>query len=270
MNSVAVTNLTIDTHAHLDEVEHPDQAIEVAREAGLLAIVAVGMGYESNHKTLELAAKHRGFIFPALGLHPGEISKELPNLEKSLGFIEDNLHSAIAVGEVGLDYDKRVRALADKDTQQSVLRDLLAIAKKHNLPVSLHNRYAWKDSLEMVVKAGLPSVVFHWFTGSSSALDALVAAGYHISATPAAEYHQEHRRAIKEAPLSSLLLETDCPVEYGRESRFRSAPEHIFKSLEAVPEVRGLDQVAVAEQTTGNAIGFFGLGRLFRRPFTSC
>ncbi|MBI2854145.1 MAG: TatD family hydrolase [Chloroflexi bacterium] len=249
----------VDTHAHVEELKDVGHAIEAAREAGLIAVVAVGMSYESNNTVLELGARYKGFVYPALGLHPWEVASELHHLQRSLSFIEDNIRSAIAIGEVGLDYDKRVRALADKDTQQAVLRDLLAIAKKYDKPVSLHNRYAWKDSITLARESGVKKVVFHWFTGFSSALSELLAAGYYISATPAAEYHQEHRRAIREAPVSRLMLETDCPVEYGREDRYASSLKDIVRSLNAVAEIRGAGPVDISSQTTQNAAIFFGL-----------
>jgi TatD DNase family protein len=101
--------------------------------------------------------------------------------------------------------------------------------------------------------------VFHWFTGFSSVLRDIISAGYFVSATPATEYHEEHRRAIREAPLRKLLLETDCPVTYGRVTRYESRPADIFKDLEAVSQLKGIDKVEIAEQTTRNAITFFSL-----------
>lgn len=250
----------IDTHAHLDEVENVADAIERGRQAGLVAIIAPGQSYESNQKVLELAERHKGFVFPALGLHPWEMSRELPSLDRSLSLIEDNLSSAVALGEVGLDYDKRALALAGKDVQQSVLRDLLALARKFNKPVSLHSRYATNDCLTIVAGAGLTRVVFHWFTGSSGSLEALVKAGHSISATPAAEYHLDHRRAIQDVPIGRLLLETDCPVEYGREERYRAGPEHLVRSLNAVAAIRGIEPGDVARRTTENAMDLFSIG----------
>lgn len=250
----------IDTHAHLDEVENVEDAIERGRQAGLIAIIALGQSYESNQKVLELAVRHKGFVFPALGLHPWEISKELPSLDRSLSLIEDNLSSAVALGEVGLDYDKRARALAGKEVQQSVLRDLLTLANKFSKPVSMHSRYATNDCLAIVAGAGLTRVVFHWFTGSSGSLEALVKAGHSISATPAAEYHLDHRRAIQDVPMGQLLLETDCPVEYGREVRYRAGPEHLVRSLNAVAGIRSLDSAVVARVTTRNARALFNIG----------
>jgi TatD DNase family protein len=249
----------VDTHVHLDELEDPESAVEEARQVGLAALIAVGTGYESNHRVLELADKHRGLVYPALGIHPWEIARERADLDRCLRFIEDNLHLAVAVGEVGLDYDKRVRRLADKEVQQGVLRDVMGIARGHGLPVSVHSRYAWKDTLSLLSEAGIARAVFHWFTGFSSTLRELLERGYFISATPAAEYHEEHRRAVKEAPLSRILLETDCPVTYGREVRYDSRPRHILKSMEAVVEVKGVEREMVAAETTSNAVELFGL-----------
>lgn len=86
-----------------------------------------------------------------------------------------------------------------------------------------------------------------------------MAQGYFISATPAAAYHEEHRRAIREVPLNRLLLETDCPVQYGREEKYRSEVADVVRSLQAVAAIKGLEPEAVAKATTENALSFFGL-----------
>ena len=64
----------IDTHAHLEEIEALDQTLTEARSAGVIAIVAVGSDYESNEKVLALAEVYRGFVYPALGLHPWNLA----------------------------------------------------------------------------------------------------------------------------------------------------------------------------------------------------
>jgi Tat protein secretion system quality control protein TatD with DNase activity len=56
-----------------------------------------------------------------------------------------------------------------------------------------------------------------------------------------------------------LFLETDSPVEYGRESRYTSAPKDVRRSLSAAAEIRGMEEAALAEQTTQNAVRFFRL-----------
>jgi TatD DNase family protein len=250
----------IDTHAHLDELQNLDLALEAARTAGVIAIIAVGSNEQSNTKTLDISREHCDFVYPALGLHPWELGNLGPSeIDDNLRFIEQNIASAVAVGEIGLDYDKRVLKAASKELQQEVLGRLLNIAGRHAKPAIIHSRYAWKDALSLVQDAGIDKAVFHWFTGFSGVLKDIIGGGYFVSATPAAEYHEEHRRAVKETPVQKLLLETDCPVTYGRESRYESQPIDVLRGLKAVSQLKGVDEATIAQQTTRNAIEFFSL-----------
>jgi TatD DNase family protein len=254
----------IDTHAHLDELKNLDLVLEEAKKAGVIAIVAVGSNQQSNIRTLEISQKHRRFVYPALGLHPWELGNlGTFEIDDNLRFIERNIASAVAVGEIGLDYDKRVLKTASKELQKEVLGRLLDIAKKYAKPAIIHSRYAWKDALHLIQNVSMDKAVFHWFTGFSSVLQDIIEAGYFISATPATEYHKEHRRAVREAPLQRLFLETDCPVTYGREARYESQPADVLRSLEAVSKLKDIDEATIAEQTTSNAINFFSLDIAF-------
>ncbi len=247
----------IDTHAHLDEIENLDEQVAAAKEAGLVAIIAVGSDLTSNRKTLEIASQHEGFVYPALGWHPWYIKED--EIDTQLEFIAASMNKAVAVGEIGLDYHKRVRAAAGKDLQKAVLDKLLTIAAEHNKPTLIHSRYAWRDAYDAVDKAGLEKAVFHWYTGTSSVLRDIIAHGYYISVTPAVEYHEEHRRAVKEAPLEQLLLETDSPVTYGRGSdhEFVASPADVRRSLKVASELKGLSEEEIAAATTENAKRLF-------------
>jgi len=250
----------IDSHAHLDELTNRDLMLEEAKENGIIAIVAVGSNLESNVKTLEIAQRYYTFVYPALGLHPWQLANlESPQINDNLQFIEQNIAAAYAIGEIGLDYDKRVVKAVSKEMQKDVLKSLLDLAKKYAKPAIIHSRYAWKDALQLVQDSRVDKAVFHWFTGFSSVLRDIVNGGYFTSATPATEYHEEHRRAVKETPLNRLFLETDCPVAYGREARYNSRPVDLLRSLRAVARLKGLDQSVIAEQTTRNAANFFAL-----------
>ena len=145
----------IDTHAHLDALKNLDLALEEAKKAGVIAIVAVGSNRQSNIKTLEISQKHRRFVYPALGLHPWELGNlGTFEIDENLRFIEQNIASAVAVGEIGLDYDKRVLKVASKELQKEVLVRLLDIAKKYDKPAVIHSRYAWKDALQLIQDVG--------------------------------------------------------------------------------------------------------------------
>ena len=250
----------IDTHAHLDELEDLEARLDDAREKGVVAIIAVGSDYQSNIKTLEISRKYPSFVYPALGLHPGRLGELSPSrVSDELQFIEENIAATAAIGEIGLDYHKKVVKRASREFQQEVLARLLELARRYGKPVSLHTRYAWKDAFQLVRDAGITRAVFHWFTGFSSVLRDIIEAGYFISVTPAAEYHEEHRRAVRETPVDRLLLETDCPVYYGRETRYRSVPADVARSLDAASRLKEVDRATIAEQTTRNAIELFSL-----------
>ncbi len=139
------------------------------------------------------------------------------------------------------------------------MRRLLELAVEFAKPVSFHSRYAWKDSLQIVKESGVRRLVFHWYTGFSSTLSGLISGGYYISATPAAEYHDEHRRAIREAPAERLLLETDCPVHYGREEKYRSEPADILRSLKAAAAIKGISRDEMSRIVRENTTRLFGI-----------
>ena len=254
----------IDTHAHLDELQNVALMLEEAQESGVIAIVAVGSDYQSNMEILKISQRYCSFVYPALGLHPWQLANlKSSQIDDNLRFIEQNIATAIAIGEIGLDYDKRVVKVAPKELQKDVLRHLLDLAKKYDKPAIIHSRHAWKDAFQLVHDARIDKVVFHWFTGFSSVLRDIITSGYFISATPATEYHEEHRRAVKETPLNKLFLETDCPVTYGREAKYESKPADVLKSLKAVAQLKEIDEATIAEQTTRNAIDFFSLNIAF-------
>ena len=249
----------IDTHAHLDEIEEPEQAITEARESDVIAIIAVGSDYESNQQVLKLANTYTDYIYPALGLHPQNL--EGADIERNLEFIETHMTEIVGIGEIGLDYHKRVRAQASKEVQMSVFGEMLKLARTYKKPALIHSRYAWRDALNLVVESQVEKAVFHWYTGTSSVLRDIISHGYFLSATPAVQYHEEHRRAVKESPLDRLLLETDCPVIYrrGTDYEYESRPADISRVLRGVSALRGLDETEIASITTDNAIRLFSI-----------
>lgn len=244
----------IDSHAHLEEIEDLDSAIERAKQKGVIAIVAVGSDYESNNQVLDIAQKHSSFVYPALGLHPGNL--EVSSIERNLQFIEDNIKNAVAIGEVGLDYKKDFIKKASKDLQKEVLKSVLALAKRYDKAVAFHSRYAWRDSFDLVKESQVVKVVFHWFAGPLNVLKDILMNGYFVSATLAVEYHEEHRRVIKTATLENLLLETDSPVIY---RGHRAEPADVVRVLNSVAEFKGLPPDILADKTTENALRFYGI-----------
>ena len=240
--------MMIDTHAHLNEIDDIDKALQKAKDAGVNRIVAVGMDLDANRKTLALANQFPGIIYPAIGYHPWSITPE--GIEENFAFIEENLSSCIALGEVGLDYKSKMK----KKIQWEVFSRILFIAKKYDRPVIVHSRFSHKRTYQMVKDAKIKKAVFHWYSGPIDILDQIIGDGYYISATPPLAYSQHHQAAIKRAPFEQILIETDAPVEYQGKV---SEPADLVITLRKISFFKGMEPDEVNHITTANAEKFF-------------
>ncbi len=251
----------IDTHAHLEEIKELQQNIIAAKKANVGAIIAVGSDLKSNQRVLEIARLYPEYVFPALGLYPGNINPM--NTDDEIAFIKKYIEEIVAIGEIGLDYHKNVLELISKDTQKQTFVELLKVAVDYHKVALIHSRYSWKDCLRIVLENKVEKAVFHWYTGPLSTLNDILNHGYYISASPAVEYHLEHQRAIRETPLDRLLLETDTPVVYARGSKdeFQASPVDLNRSLVGTARLKNIPVHELAAQTTKNAAQLFGLKR---------
>lgn len=250
----------VDCHAHLEEVNEPETAIERAGRSGVCTIVAVGSDLESNRRVLSLSGRHGEVsVHASLGIHPWRL--EGRDLEQELSFVENNLHRAIGVGEIGLDFwmKEARKDFSRRKRQEEVFRRLLSMARNASKPVNIHARGAWGECLRLLLAERISRAVFHWFSGPLETLREILNHGYLISATPAAHYSEKHQSAIREAPLDRILLETDCPEVY--EGR-KSEPADLVRTLQTVARIKEIPEPEVAQATTENAVRFFDLSGL--------
>ena len=245
----------IDTHAHLSDLTDRDEVITRAKNAGIISIIAVGSNLETSKKTLSWAEDYLNYVYPGIGIHPTELMND--NVDESLQFIEENIHRCVVLGEIGLDYWREAKNDETlRKQQQDIYKEQLKIADKHGLPVSVHGRGAWDDSLKFAEEHGPNRVVFHWYSGPVNVMKRILDHGYYISATPAVEYSRDHRAALKEAPLDRIMLETDCPV-YMRNRRKTTEPADVLITLNALAKLKDMDAEEIASVTTRNSKKFF-------------
>jgi TatD DNase family protein len=252
----------IDSHVHLDQLEDIQSALIRAKDAGVCAVVAVGIDYISCVKLTEIIkSSYATRVFIALGMHPSEINEN--QIGPILNLIQDNIKEIVAIGEIGLDYwyKPAKKDKSKKEQQKQVFRTQLQIAKKYGKPVSIHSRGAWNDCLNICLEEKIEKAIFHWYSGPLDILNKLLANNYFISATPSLAYSPQHRDAVKQVPLESLLIETDAPVYFGKPQMggFRAEPKDVNKTLELVSELKNEAKDKILEQTARNAQDFFGI-----------
>ncbi len=257
----------IDTHAHLDHIKNLPAAIENAVNAGVCSVVAVSEGYCSSRRNLEISKEFKDCplnVYPAIGIHPSEA--DLEDVGKVQDLIRENASYVKAVGEIGLDYwYKWVRKDEDRrKRQQQVFISLLKLAMELDIPVIIHSRGASNDCVDITLGMGIKKAVFHWYSGPLDVLDRILEAGYYISATPSLRYSPQSQDAVRHAPLSRILIETDSPVYYKSSQSgndgFYAEPKDVFRVFDAYVRLLGKENVVeVAEAFNHNASNFFNL-----------
>ncbi len=253
----------IDCHAHLDEFADPGPVLERASAASVAGIVAVGVDTATSRRILEIA---RGYpsppIVPAAGLYPGEVTEG--EIASILELIDGEHPRLAALGEIGLDYWVReLRKKAPgreraKALQQEAFRLQLRKAGEYSLVPIVHSRGAWADALKIAEEEGAVRAVFHWYTGPLEVLEGILAAGYYVSATPAAAASPQLRAVLAAAPLERIILETDCPVPRRvGEERIPTEPADVLLSLKALAGLKGVSEDEAAQVTGENARSLF-------------
>ncbi len=254
----------IDTHAHLNFAEFADQESEIlvrAKEQGVLKIVCVGTGLETNDQVFNLASRHEN-IWATVGYHPIHVEdyKELP-VESVMTQLEAQLgrQKVVAIGEIGLDYFRR----DDREDQKKIFRMMLELAIKHNLPVIIHCREAFSDMFEILEDfGGKVRGVLHCFTGGVEEARRALDLGLMIGLTGLITYKNNDHilEAIEEMPIDRILTETDCPYLSPVPLRGQiNEPANVRYVAEKIGEIKNLTYDEVLEWTSRNAEGLFAI-----------
>jgi len=255
---VLVLRRVIDSHVHMEGLGDAEAVIGRAREAGVDAVVAVGGNVESSTYALELAGRHQGYVYPGVGVHPSEVLKV--DHGEALRFVREHAGRAALIGEVGLDYAYPfARAEEVRERMRALYSGLVEVAAEAGLPVAVHSRSAYRDSLDILRRHDVAGAVFHWYDGPLETLRLILDSGFYVSATPAAEYSKGHRAVLAEAPMERILVETDSPVHLRRLGR-RSEPADVWLTVHALAELKGMEPGEVAGIATRNTETLFRVG----------
>ncbi len=243
----------IDSHCHL-EIESCDADLAAAREAGVAAVITIGVDVADSRQAIALACRHHD-VSAAAGVHPHEASGGIDGLVDLLA-----LDEVVAVGECGLDYHYDHSPRPD---QRRVFAAQIALAHGSGLPLVIHSRSAWDDTFAILASEGVPErTVFHCFTGGVADAERAIAIGAHLSFSGIVSFPKapEVREAAARCPADRLLVETDSPFLAPVPVRGRrNSPANVPLVGAAIAEVRSVPLETVAEVTTTNARRVFAL-----------
>jgi TatD DNase family protein len=237
-----------------------DQVIARAGEFGVKYLINVGTDPATNAASFEIASKYE-FIFHTAGLHPhyaGDVSQE--GLKELWRFVKEK--KPVAIGEIGLDTFKSQTDLA---TQKKIFVHMIGLALENNLPVIVHSREAFKETLEILKSEGRGKLkgVMHCFSYDEHSLKELLDIGFLASFTCNLTFKNAGAllEVAKKAPLERIMLETDSPYLAPQVYRGkRNEPSCLTHLAQFLAQKRGIERAELEKVTSKTAIDFFNLG----------
>lgn len=252
--------ILFDTHAHLDDAGYNkdrDEMIRRARQAGVAHIVNVGFNLASSRDSINLADRY-DLVYAAVGIHPHDAAGAGP------GYLEELAKMAahpkvVAIGEMGLDY---YRDLSPRPVQRKVFREQMALAKKLQKPIIIHDRDAHGDMMDILrkEKLGPSGGVMHCYSGSWEMARECLAMGFYISIAGPVTFPNavKLKDVAARVPRDRLLIETDAPYLTPAPYRGkRNEPAYIIYTAEEVARLRGMEKEDLAKMCAENGRKLF-------------
>lgn len=211
--------------------------------------------------------KCKKFLYFSAGIWPSP--EEIKNRNKNIEILKEKIKEAenssnndsfntkiIALGECGLDHhwnpsgeDHRRAEDFSNDMLQSekeLFEMQLLLAKDLSLPVIIHSRDAFTDTLESIKKIGYHNGIIHCYSYGKSEAKEFLNCGWYISLSGSVTYTKkrcmnEMEELIKSIPDERLLVETDSP--YLAPVPFRgkpNSPSLIKNTYDFIAKIKGI------------------------------
>ncbi len=261
----------VDTHCHMTASKFDgdrDEVLARAGDAGVDTIIAVGSGYGIAGNAAAVALAERNVdVFATVGAHPHEASElDDPNRRAIRDWLAHP--RVVALGECGLDYHYMN---SPRNTQLSVFREQVSLARELELPVVIHVRgsepdeaSAYDDLLAIWIEHGQGTLrgVLHCYTGTLPFARRALEHGFYVSFSGIVTFKGSGalREVAAGLPLDRLMVETDAPflAPEGHRGR-RNEPAWVPRVGETLATLHGTSAEEVARTTSRNARQFFRL-----------
>ena len=253
----------IDTHSHIfseEFKEHLPEVIARAKEIGVEKIFMPNIDDTSVEDMLSVYQAYPDYCFPMIGFHPTSVDGpdaiyKVREMKKCL--VEG--HPYIAIGEVGLDLYWDKTWLRE---QQQILDEQIQWALEWKLPLVIHCREAFPELFQVLepYKHTELTGVFHSFTGTVDEVRELMDySRFMVGINGVVTFKKSTLpEALKEVPLSKLVLETDSPYLAPVPFRGkRNETSYVKRVAVKLAELYGMEIGEVERQTTENALKVF-------------
>ena len=257
--------MIFDTHCHLnhEDLYHDiDRVINDAKKAGVEKFLVVGYDKKTSLLAVKIAQKY-SFCYAAIGFHPTEIfdlSEE--DYDEVMSLVDDKKNKVVAIGEIGLDYHW-IKDPIQREIQKEYFIRQIEFANYKKLPISVHNREATEDCLEVLKEC--PPVcggIMHCFSGSVEIMKGFIDIGMFISLGGPVTFTNAKtpKEVAEEVPLDRLLVETDSPYLTPHPYRgTKNEPKNISLIVEEISKLKNLSRKHIEDVTYNNACKLLGI-----------
>lgn len=234
--------MIFDTHCHLNSEElYPriEEVIKNAKENGVDRFLVVGWNKNSSILAVKIAEKY-DCCYAAVGFHPTDINGvSAGDFDEIMAF--SNHPKVVAIGEIGLDY-YWVKENEQRELQKQWFIKQIEYANKAKLPISIHNRDAFGDCLE-ILKKHKPEYggIMHCYSGSVESMKEVIDLGLLIGLGGPLTFKNAKtpKEVAKNVPLNKVVVETDCPYLTPRPFRgTENEPKYIRLVLEEIASLK--------------------------------
>lgn len=249
--------MIFDTHAHYDDEafdEDRQQLLSSLPAAGIGGVVCVGASIPTVTTSVELAEQYP-WIYASVGVHPHDVSDL--NEERMVWLTEMGRHEkVVAVGEIGLDYHYDD---IDREQQRYWFERQLLLAQKVEKPIIIHTRDAARDTLDMMksdAAKGLGGII-HCFPFGAELAREYLNMGYYLGIGGVVTFKngKKTKEAVAYAPLTRLVLETDCPYLAPTPFRGKRNDSTLLKLvISEIAQIKGVTEAEVERVTWENAM----------------
>lgn len=251
----------IDTHSHINTIKglSIDEILEEAKNNGVEKIILPSAELSDIDEVFKISEKYEN-VYGLLGLHPSEVKDWSEALENKIKEYCKQSKKIVGIGEIGLDYywDKSFNEL-----QKEIFIKQIKLANELNLPISIHDREAHKDTFDILKEHNKNStVIMHCFSGSVEFMKECIKEGFYIAIGGVVTFKNavKVKEVAKGVPPEKLLLETDAPyltpVPYrGKENH----PAYVKYVAEEIAKLREISFEEIDKITTENAKRIFNI-----------
>jgi TatD DNase family protein len=253
----------VDTHCHLNDealYKDLDNVISRARQAGVEKMVVVGWDEASSKLAIEIAEQY-DFIYAVIGFHPENVF----DIDDKILYDTLSLYKhpkVVGIGEIGLDYhwtkdpDKR-------EIQKEYFIKQIKFANEVGLPISIHSREAFADTLEILKQyPPLHSGVMHCYSGSVENIQDIINLNLYIGLDGPVTFTNAKtpKEVAAEVPLEKLVVETDCPYLSPHPLRGTvNEPANICLVIDAIADLKQMSKKHLLEVVYDNSCRLFNL-----------